>query len=260
MSKLIRQAAPGDLFAKALSRDRYKFIDQFDVAHVGEKYPELASEDLAWLRRRLGRAITQRRHYLSYIQDHRGRLEEGDRRDAKPESGTQQFKQQHQELQKDNTGLQLTSEPSTFFTKATSIQPGHITAEMLTVEDNADLEDDARSYTTISRGLDEELPFGPFDPSTWDFDFFLDPGYQFHPDEDWDSGSKESIAAVRETVQVNTVHDLDTWEMTVYIHGEEKYATSSPGDSFYDKYGACATNRGSGPIEVTWSDVSFRTR
>ncbi|KAF7509478.1 hypothetical protein GJ744_008041 [Endocarpon pusillum] len=75
VSSLIRQAAPTDLFAKALSRNRYLFNDQFDIAHVGEKYPKLATAEYAWLQKRLGRAITQRRHYLSYIQDHREKLE-----------------------------------------------------------------------------------------------------------------------------------------------------------------------------------------
>ncbi|KAG9250111.1 uncharacterized protein F5Z01DRAFT_428247 [Emericellopsis atlantica] len=163
ISKLIRRAAPRDLFAKALSRDRYKFSDQFDIAYVGEKYPKLATEDLAWLRRRLGQAITQRRHYLSYIQDHRGKLEQVDSRDAKPESGTQQFTRQHQERQAGNTELHLASEPSTFVTKATSVQPGHITAEMLTVEDNSDPEDDSRSYTTISRSVDEDFEYSMAD-------------------------------------------------------------------------------------------------
>ncbi|KAG9250113.1 uncharacterized protein F5Z01DRAFT_640601 [Emericellopsis atlantica] len=70
----------------------------------------------------------------------------------------------------------------------------------------------------------------------------------------------EGVAAVGETVQVNTVHDLDAGEITVYINGEEKYTTSSPDGSFYDKYGAYATNSGSGPMEVTWSDVAFWRR
>jgi hypothetical protein len=74
VSILIRQAAPTDLFAKALSRNRYRFSDQFDIAHVGEKYHKLATKDKVWLRQRLGRAITQRRHYLSYIQDHHEKL------------------------------------------------------------------------------------------------------------------------------------------------------------------------------------------
>ncbi|KAL1592027.1 hypothetical protein SLS60_011619 [Paraconiothyrium brasiliense] len=74
VSILIRQAAPTDLFAKALSRKRYCFDDQFDIAHVGEKYRKLDTNDYAWLRQRLGRAVTQSRHYLSYIRDHHEKL------------------------------------------------------------------------------------------------------------------------------------------------------------------------------------------
>lgn len=69
-SRLIRQAAPTDPFAKVLSRSRHHFDDQFDVAHVGKTYPKLTAENLVWLQKRLGRAITQRRDYLRYVQDH----------------------------------------------------------------------------------------------------------------------------------------------------------------------------------------------
>lgn len=74
ITSLIRQASATDPFTKALSRGRYTFNNQFDIAHVGEKYPKLAADDLAWLRKRLGQAITMRRQYLSYIRDHRGKL------------------------------------------------------------------------------------------------------------------------------------------------------------------------------------------
>jgi hypothetical protein len=70
----------------------------------------------------------------------------------------------------------------------------------------------------------------------------------------------EGVAKVGATVQVNTVHDIEAGEFTVYINGKERYSTSSPGGSFYDKYGAYTTNSGSGPIKVTWSDVAFWTR
>ena len=58
VSNIIRQAAPTDTFAKALTRDRYKFDDRYDFAHVGLKYPKLETPELTWLQRRLGRAIT----------------------------------------------------------------------------------------------------------------------------------------------------------------------------------------------------------
>src|SRR5205823_2956281 len=49
------------------------------------------------------------------------------------------------------------SQPSTFFTKASSLTPGHITPQILAVEEGSDPEDDARSYTTISRSIDGDL-------------------------------------------------------------------------------------------------------
>jgi hypothetical protein len=74
VSDLIRQASATDPFTKALCKDRYLFSDNFDIVHAGEKFPKLASADLIWLRSRLGHAITQRQHYLSYIRDHRNKL------------------------------------------------------------------------------------------------------------------------------------------------------------------------------------------
>ncbi|KAI8936692.1 hypothetical protein NX059_007084 [Plenodomus lindquistii] len=133
-SILIRQAAHTDTFAKALSRNRYHFNEQFDIAHVGEKYPQLATNDYVWLRQRLGRAITHRRHYLNYIQDHREKLGDtlnhGDKADSSIAG----------------------SRPS-FFTKATTFAVERITPQLLVVEES-DPEDDTRSCTTISRSID----------------------------------------------------------------------------------------------------------
>jgi len=153
VSTLIQQAAPTDPFAKALSRNRYRFNDQFDIAHVGEKYPKLATDDYAWLRQRLGRAITQRRHYLSYIQDHREGLEgmpthhdNADRSAARSQALVIKQSLASKPM------LDTASRPS-FFTKATTVAPERITPQMLVVEDS-DPEDDARSYTTISRSVE----------------------------------------------------------------------------------------------------------
>lgn len=154
VSSLIRQAAPTDLFAKALSRNRYRFNDQVDIAHVGEKYPKLATEELAWLQKRLGRAITQRRRYLSYIQDHREKLEGMLTREETPEPATPKSQAPTRQLQAMKLLPDSSSRPSTFFTKASSLTPGHITPQMLAAEEESDPENDARSYTTISRSID----------------------------------------------------------------------------------------------------------
>ncbi|XP_014550402.1 hypothetical protein COCVIDRAFT_51766, partial [Bipolaris victoriae FI3] len=154
VSTLIRRAAPTDIFAKALSRNRYHFNDQFDISHVGEKYPKLVAKDSAWLCQRLRRAITQRRRYLSYIQDHREKL--ADPLSHHEKSGGSAYKPQIPNI-KQSLGpkptLNRESLPS-FFTKATTIAAEKL-APQLNVADESD-PDDARSYTTISRSIDSD--------------------------------------------------------------------------------------------------------
>ncbi|USP81803.1 hypothetical protein yc1106_09077 [Curvularia clavata] len=153
VSILIRQAAPTDIFAKALSRNRYHFSDQFDIAHVGEKYHKLATKEYGWLRQRLGRAITQRRHYLSYVQDHREKL--GGIRDHQDGADVSAAKSQApviKQLLDSKPMLDAESRPS-FFTKATTIAAERI-APQLHVAGDSDPDEDARSYTTVSRSID----------------------------------------------------------------------------------------------------------
>jgi tetratricopeptide (TPR) repeat protein len=153
ISILIRQAAPTDLFAKSLSRNRYRFSDQFDIAHVGEKYRKLATKDYAWLLQRLGRAITQRRRYLSYIQDHHeklgGMLNHYDKADSSAARSQAPIVKQPLASK---LMLDTASHPS-FFTKATTVAAERITPQLLVAEES-DSENDARSYTTISRSID----------------------------------------------------------------------------------------------------------
>ncbi|KAF1844875.1 uncharacterized protein K460DRAFT_354746 [Cucurbitaria berberidis CBS 394.84] len=155
ISSLIRQATPTDLFAKALSRTRYQFDDQYDVAHVGEKYPKLATHGSICLRKILGRAITRRRHYLSYIQDHREKLQSIPTNVPEVVASKSQVPNQRfaaMKLQPDTF-----SRPSTFITKASSLAPGNITTQMLTAEVDSNSESDARSYTTISSSVQGDL-------------------------------------------------------------------------------------------------------
>jgi hypothetical protein len=63
-------------------------------------------------------------------------------------------------------------------------------------------------------------------------------------------------ATVGTTVRVNTVHVVGSQHRT-YINGSLKHTMSSPGGSFYDKFGTYRTDSGSGPIQATWSGVQF---
>lgn len=78
ISMMIRKATPRDRYAKALRSSRHRFIDQFDINHVAEKFPKLDRPECQWLKQRLGRAITLRREYLRYCQEHGASLSNRD--------------------------------------------------------------------------------------------------------------------------------------------------------------------------------------
>lgn len=73
-SIIIRNATPRDRYIKAQSSTNNPFIDSFDIAHVGHKFPKVDSNDQEWLKRRLGKAITQRRQFLKYCREHHNKF------------------------------------------------------------------------------------------------------------------------------------------------------------------------------------------
>ena len=74
LSIIIRKASPRDRFAKALAARQNPFNEQFDISHVGHKFPLLEIKENQWLKERLGRAITQRRQFLRYAHKHRNKI------------------------------------------------------------------------------------------------------------------------------------------------------------------------------------------
>lgn len=161
--KMIFKAAAysQDIFSRALRCKRYKFNPQFDIAHVAEKYPKLATKGYEWLRKRLGQAITDRRQYLCYIRDrhekHAERLaalmgETPSHVASKPGASTTQ--PSAIQLQPASLG------PSTNFTKPSALDPDGVESRLLTSDDDSDMESDASSYTSITRSAD-----GDFDVS-----------------------------------------------------------------------------------------------
>ncbi len=70
LSIAIRNPTPRDRYAKAASSTP---IDvSYDIGHVYEKYPQIRSK--AWLLEKLGRAITRRREFLRYREQHREKI------------------------------------------------------------------------------------------------------------------------------------------------------------------------------------------
>jgi hypothetical protein len=71
LSVVIRNSLARDDYLKAAAR--YNFDPKYDIGHVKEKHGS-ARTSREWLTDRLGKAITRRRQYLKYRQDHHGKL------------------------------------------------------------------------------------------------------------------------------------------------------------------------------------------
>lgn len=63
-------------------------------------------------------------------------------------------------------------------------------------------------------------------------------------------------ATVGTSVRVNTINQVGSTHK-VYINGSQKDSVSSPGGSYYDKFGSYRTSSGAGPITVQWSGIRF---
>ena len=72
LSSTIRNPAPHDQFKQFRNIDT-SYYEAFDITHVKDKFPN--SEE--FLVTRMGRAISRRRQYLRYREEHRERLAEG---------------------------------------------------------------------------------------------------------------------------------------------------------------------------------------
>jgi hypothetical protein len=86
LSMIIRKKPERDEYVKAAAR--YQMDPISDIVHVGDKYPTAKKEDLPWLMKRLGIAITQRRQYLLYRREHQERIQEAHRLRAGPDGNT----------------------------------------------------------------------------------------------------------------------------------------------------------------------------
>jgi hypothetical protein len=69
-----------------------------------------------------------------------------------------------------------------------------------------------------------------------------------------------SGATVGTSVRVNTVHNTGNGAHRVYINGSNRQQITGGGGGYYDKFGSYRTASGAGPVNVTWSGVSFWQR
>jgi hypothetical protein len=80
VSVLLQRATPRDRYARAkatASPALFSALSRYDIRHVAEKYPKVKADNA--LQELLGKAITERRLFLSYAKDHHKRIS-----DARP--------------------------------------------------------------------------------------------------------------------------------------------------------------------------------
>jgi hypothetical protein len=86
LSMIIRKKPEKDEYVKAASR--YQIDPTSDIVHVADKYPTAKKEELPWLMKRLGIAITHRRQYLLFRREHQERMLQSHRMRAGPDGNT----------------------------------------------------------------------------------------------------------------------------------------------------------------------------
>ena len=148
-------------------------------------------------------------------------------------------------------------------TEGSGCSNGHLRAESRVKNDySSGAHQFGGTFTVASFGGDRvslKQTFNGNDGGPW-FMLAVDDSGRLYNVEGGDTIADAGVAVVGASVRVNTVHDVEAGQLDVYVDGEHRYTVASPGGSFYDKFGAYTTNSGSGPIEVTWTDVAFWTR
>jgi hypothetical protein len=159
LSILIRNSSSRDRYAKALAAaSKGPFNDQFDVDHVGNKFPRLYRDEMmTWLRTRLGKAITQRRQYLQYCREHHHKMAvvPETRSLLEPKVETNFLAVQGQHPRNDDDTRTVMSKPTS--TLAPTTASTVIPAKLENINRNEEASnDDTRSQTSFATSVSED--------------------------------------------------------------------------------------------------------
>ena len=162
LSILIRNSSSRDRYAKALAAaSKGPFNNQFDVDHVGNKFPHLYRDEMTWLRTRLGKAITQRRQYLRYCREHHDKMAVVPETRSvaaslpEPKVETNFLTVQGQHPQNDDDTRTVMSKPTS--TLAPTTASTVIPAKLENINRNEEpSEDDTRSQTSYATSVSED--------------------------------------------------------------------------------------------------------
>ncbi|KAI0869690.1 hypothetical protein GGS24DRAFT_511705 [Hypoxylon argillaceum] len=100
LSITIRNPAPHDQFMSRAGAETLGYYEKYDISHVQEKFPRMGLQ----LAERLGRAITYRRHFFKYREDHYVRISGGIDDDGGPDNDQTTVASSVPEHQKDSLG------------------------------------------------------------------------------------------------------------------------------------------------------------
>ncbi|CZR61999.1 uncharacterized protein PAC_11896 [Phialocephala subalpina] len=154
LSIIIRNSTNRDRYSRAASSAMTSpFNEQFDINHVRHKFPALEKSNKLWLIQRLGRSITQRRHYLRYCREHHAKIARDVSADEQPKT--------HDEPQPMMTGLGSGAKSQK--SKPTStLAPTQASTLVITLSQSLDEEvvEDNQSQTSYAASTEEESGSG----------------------------------------------------------------------------------------------------
>jgi hypothetical protein len=162
LSILIRNSSSRDRYAKAsAAASKSPFSEQFDIDHVGNKFPRLSQDGMIWLRTRLGKAITQRRQYLRYCRDHHEKLSkvpETTERILEPNNPIQLLALQGQKPHLIDDDQTMISKPTSILapTIASTVVPDKLNNSNNLGRVEEEYEDDNRSQTSYAASVADD--------------------------------------------------------------------------------------------------------
>lgn len=155
LSVIIRNATPRDRYAKAAAAAIEPFDDQYDISHVGHKFPRLEMKENEWLKIRLGRAITQRRQYLRYCREHHEKLSKASAlTDASESEPKLKIHTQDVDLEQ-KSNLKMRSQIANTIAPSSHVQTTASTLMPSNIETSEIIEEDRKSQFSYATSMDE---------------------------------------------------------------------------------------------------------
>lgn len=163
VSIVVRNATPRDRYIKAELAIKNSFLESFDIAHVGHKFPKVNIDTQTWLKERLGKAITQRQQYLKYCRDHHDKFSKSTEHNELHFNLSSEIRNPVSSRDAENLGTQdragtSRSVPTSAFaaTDASTLQVSKLNSFGNEAEEKADSSSDKLSQTSYATSVHED--------------------------------------------------------------------------------------------------------